>query len=351
MLELVELTKVYPGATAPVVALDRVSLTVGRGEIFGVIGRSGAGKSTLIRCINLLERPTSGTVRVDGQDLASLDTRALNAARRDIGMVFQHFNLLSSRTAFDNVALPLEIAGRKPAEIAPRVAELLELVGLADEARRYPAQLSGGQKQRVGIARALANRPKVLLCDEATSALDPETTIQILDLVADINRRLGVTVVLITHEMNVVRRIAGKVAVLERGRMLESGAVYDVFTRPQSETTRSFVAETVGYSLPAALRATASRHPGVGAATLLRVDLTDAAAREPLVSELSRRFALDLNIVAGRIDEIQGRPFGSLAMIAAGKPDCIETAIGHLRQRNVHVEVLGHVPADDRPAA
>ncbi len=348
MLDLVELTKIYPGAAAPVVALDKVSLTVGRGEIFGVIGRSGAGKSTLIRCINLLERPTSGTVRVDGHDLSSLGDRELNQARRDIGMVFQHFNLLSSRTAFDNVALPLEIAGHKAAGIRERVGDLLDLVGLSGEAGRYPAQLSGGQKQRVGIARALANRPKVLLCDEATSALDPETTVQILDLIADINRRLGVTVVLITHEMNVVRRIAAKVAVLEAGRVLESGTVYDVFTRPKSETTRSFVSETVGYEVPAALLARASRNPGIGAATLLRVDLTGAATREPLVSELSRRFGLDLNIVAGRIDAIQGRPYGSLAMIASGPPDGIEAAVNHLRLRDVHVEVLGHVPTDDR---
>jgi D-methionine transport system ATP-binding protein len=350
MLDLIDLTKVY-GPGAPVVALDKVTLTVERGDIFGVIGRSGAGKSTLIRCINLLERPTSGSVRVDGQDLSALDDRALNLARRDIGMVFQHFNLLSSRTARDNVALPLEIAGGKPAAIRGRVDVLLDLVGLSEQSGRYPAQLSGGQKQRVGIARALANGPKILLCDEATSSLDPETTIQILDLIADINRRLGVTVVLITHEMNVVRRIARRVAVLEKGRVLESGPVHDVFTRPKSETTRSFVAETVGYDVPATLLAKAARNPGVGPRTLLRVDLTGPATHEPLVSEISRRFGLDLNIVAGRIDEIQGHPFGSLTLIAGGAPDGIEAAIRHLRQRGVHVEVLGHVPPDDRTAA
>lgn len=351
MLDLVDLTKTYPGAKTPVVALDKVNLTVGRGEIFGVIGRSGAGKSTLIRCINLLERPTSGMVRVDGHDLSSLDDRALNLARRDIGMVFQHFNLLSSRTAADNVALPLEIAGHKPAEIRQRVADLLDLVGLSGEAGRYPAQLSGGQKQRVGIARALANRPKVLLCDEATSALDPETTLQILDLIADINRRLGVTVVLITHEMNVVRRIAAKVAVLEAGRVLESGPVYDVFTKPVSETTRSFVAETVGYEVPPALLALAAQNPGIGPATLVRVEPMGVAPGEPLVSRVSRNFAVDLRIVAGRIDAIQGRPFGSLVMIASGAPDVIGSALDYLRQHNVHVEVLGHVATNDRAAS
>ncbi|TXL72031.1 methionine ABC transporter ATP-binding protein [Vineibacter terrae] len=351
MLELVELTKIYPGAKDPVVALDKVSLTVGRGEIFGVIGRSGAGKSTLIRCINLLERPTSGTVSVDGHDLSSLGDQALNRARREIGMVFQHFNLLSSRTAFDNVALPLEIAGTRPAEIRPRVAELLELVGLSGEAGRYPAQLSGGQKQRVGIARALANRPKVLLCDEATSALDPETTIQILDLVADINRRLGVTVVLITHEMSVVRRIADRVAVLEAGRVLESGPVYDIFTRPAFETTRRFVAETVGYEVPAALLAMVAENPGIGAATLMRVSLVGVPPGEPLMSRLVRNFAIDVRIVAGRIDAIQGRPFGSLVVLTTGTPHDIAAALDYMRQRNVQIEVLGHVAANDRAAS
>jgi D-methionine transport system ATP-binding protein len=351
MLELIDLTKTYDTAAGPVPALDRIDLEIGAGEIFGIIGRSGAGKTTLIRCINLLERPTSGVVRVGGRDLSRLGDQALNAARREIGMVFQHFNLLASRTVFDNVALPLEIAGVRRPEIEARVRPLLELVGLADHARRYPAQLSGGQKQRVGIARALANRPKVLLCDEATSALDPETTLQILDLIAEVNRELALTVVLITHEMPVIKRIAHKVAVLEAGRVIESGPVYDVFTRPKSGTTRRFVAEAVGHEIPGPVRAAVLAHPGFGPSTLLQLGFTGSVGGEPVISEISRRFDLDLNLVSGRIEEIQGRPFGSLAAVAVGVPVRIEAAVNYLRLRGIQVEVLGHVPANARAAS
>ncbi len=351
MLDIVKLSKIYETPSGRVHALDGVDLSVARGEIHGIIGRSGAGKSTLIRCINLLERPTAGKVRVDGQDLTVLPARELNVARRAIGMVFQHFNLLSSRTVFDNVALPLEIAGAPSGLIRRQAREALERVGLSDKADRYPAQLSGGQKQRVGIARALAGRPKVLLCDEATSALDPETTVQILDLIRQINRDLKLTVLLITHEMSVIRDVADRVTVLDGGRAIETGPVFDVFTRPQSETARRFVRDTVGLALPPHL--TESLVP-VGTSDrplLLRITFVGPAASEPIVSALSRRFDLDLNIVAGRIDEIQGRPFGTLAVLVDGAAPKLEAALNYLRARNMPVEVLGHVPSHDRAAS
>src|SRR5581483_5569853 len=244
--------KVYPAraTSAEVVALDDIDLDIPQGEIVGVIGRSGAGKSTLIRMVNGLERPSGGSILVDDTNMTALDERALRQARRSIGMIFQHFNLLSSRTAFGNVALPLEIAGHERKEIAGIVDPLLELVGLADKRDRYPAELSGGQKQRVGIARALATTPKVLLSVEATSALAPETTRQILTLIKQINSELKLTVLFITHEMSVVKAIADRVAVIEKGRIVEQGATHEIFARPQHETTRSFVSSVTGHEIP-----------------------------------------------------------------------------------------------------
>jgi len=252
-IRIESVSKSYParGDGPAVAALEDIDLSVARGEIVGVIGRSGAGKSTLIRLVNGLESPTSGRVVVDGIDVGTLDERALGPVRRSIGMIFQHFNLLSSRTVFDNVALPLEIAGVDRAGIRRRVEPLLEMVGLADKRDRYPAELSGGQKQRVGIARALATQPKVLLSDEATSALDPETTTAILDLLAGIQRELGLTILLITHEMAVIRRIAHRVAVIDGGRIVEQGEVADVFAAPAHATTRSFLGAETGRSVPA----------------------------------------------------------------------------------------------------
>jgi D-methionine transport system ATP-binding protein len=350
MLDIVHLSKTYATPAGPVAALEDVTFSVARGEIHGIIGRSGAGKSTLIRCINLLERPSSGQVLVDGQDVTTITAQALNQARRSIGMVFQHFNLLSSRTVLDNVALPLEIAGVAAEIRRQRVGEALDRVGLAGMAERYPAQLSGGQKQRVGIARALAGQPKVLLCDEATSALDPETTVQILELLRGINRELGLTVLLITHEMGVIKQIADRVVVLEQGRVEEIGSVFDVFTRPKSETARRFVREVVGQDLPPRLAASLAQGAGAGLA-LLRLTFAGPGANDPIVSELVRRFDLDLNIVGGRIDEIQGRPFGTLTVLVDAAPSKIEPALNCLRARNIPVEVLGHVPSHDRAAS
>lgn len=328
------------GAAGEVAALAGIDLAVAAGEIFGIIGRSGAGKSTLVRCINLLERPSSGRIRVAGRELTALGDAELRAARRDIGMIFQHFNLLSSRTVFDNVALPLEISGVDEAEIEARVAPLLDLVGLAEQRSRYPAQLSGGQKQRVGIARALANRPRVLLCDEATSALDPETTRSILALLRDINRRLGLTVIVVTHEMQVIKDLCDRVAVLDCGRVVEQGRVFDVFTDPQHETTRALIRDVIGQELPAGLLERLAQPHLTSGGRLLRLVFTGAAADAPLISALTRRFGLDLNILHGQIDEIQGRPFGSLLVLMEGLAERCDEALAWLGEQSIRVEAV-----------
>jgi len=315
MVRLENVRRVYVGGQ---IGLDGVSLDVTTGRVFGIVGRSGAGKSTLLRMVNLLERPNAGRVWVDGQDLLSLDRAGLSAARSRIGMVFQHFNLLSSRTAADNIALPLELAGAPVAERRARVAELLDLVGLSDRANAYPHQLSGGQKQRVGIARALAGRPSLVLCDEATSALDPETTSDILALIADLRRKLGLTVLLITHEMAVVKEICDDVAVMEGGRIIEQGRVFDVFIRPQHETTARFVSEVIGTSLPTS---TLARLPQAGEGEmrrLWRLLFAGPSSTRSVISEASRRFGIDINIISGRIDQIGGEPFGTLAVAVYG---------------------------------
>ena len=320
-----------------VAALDGVSLSVGAGEVLGIIGRSGAGKSTLIRCLNGLERPDSGEVRIEGRDITRLSERALQPVRRRIGMIFQHFNLLSAKTVAQNVALPLVIAGWPRAKREKRVAELLELVGLADKARAWPGTLSGGQKQRVGIARALAAEPVLLLSDEATSALDPETTASILELLGDINRRLGLTVVLITHEMSVVRAIADRVAVLAAGRVVEEGPLRQVFAMPATEITRRLLAE-LRPELPAALRA---RLDEAGPTALLRVAVHGAQARTPLLGELGAALACEPVLLHGGIDHVGSEPVGTLFVgVPAGRG---AAAAAFLAPRVTEVEVLGHV--------
>jgi D-methionine transport system ATP-binding protein len=329
-------------------ALRGIDLKVEPGEVFGIIGKSGAGKSSLVRTINLLNRPTAGQVIVAGRELSALPEKDLREARREIGLVFQHFNLLSSRTVRGNVALPLELAGVPKAEIDKRVGELLDLVGLAQLADRYPAQISGGQKQRVGIARALANRPKVLLSDEATSALDPETTRSILALLRQINRDFGLTIVLITHQMQVIKQIADRVAVLEAGQVVEQGAVIDVFTHPQQAITRSLIDDVMPQALPDSVVARIRTLMAGGAANgeqgqLLRLAFAGDESERPLLSDVIRRFGLDLNIVHGQVDEIQGRPFGSLAVFARGAREQLAGAIEHLRSAGVRVQEVAHV--------
>lgn len=322
-------------------ALQDITATIAQGEIIGLIGRSGAGKSTLIRVLNGLDRPQSGRVVIAGQDITDLDEAALQPIRRRIGMIFQHFNLLAQRTVAENVALPLKIAGQPPAARRRRVLELLDLVGLADKADQYPAQLSGGQKQRVGIARALAPDPLLLLSDEATSALDPETTHAILDLLARVNRELGLTILMITHEMEVVRRIAGRVLVLDAGRIVEEGPVARVLASPQSDTTKSLVSG-LSPSLPADLVALLAPK---GDQAILRIDLTGRAARLPVLQRISRLAGQEARLLHGGVGDVQGEPYARL-FIALGTADTniIAQVISDLSPIATAIEVLGYVP-------
>ncbi|QEA12726.1 methionine ABC transporter ATP-binding protein [Comamonas flocculans] len=345
MIDLRDITLNYPGPQGPVTALAGITLRVAPREIFGIIGRSGAGKSSLVRVINLLNRPCSGQVLVDGRDMTRLSEAELRAARRDIGMVFQHFNLLSSRTVYGNVALPLELSGMDKAAIRARVQPLLELVGLAELAERYPAQISGGQKQRVGIARALASQPKVLLSDEATSALDPETTRSILDLLRRVNRELGVTVVLITHQMQVIKQIAERVAVIDAGQIAEMGSVLQLFTHPREAITRSLIDEIVPQTLPetvlARVHALSQNLPAGQTGKLLRLSYAGEQAYEPILAHLIRELGLDVSILHGQIDEIQEQAFGSLALYVSGAATDLARAGDFLHARGV----LAHVDA------
>lgn len=351
MIKIDALTKRFPIPGGMTTVLDHVDLSIEKGEIFGVIGRSGAGKSTLVRCVNLLERPTEGKVHVAGRDLTALGERQLRAARRDIGMVFQHFNLLSSRTVRGNIALPLELGGFSTAQIQHRVEELLHLVGLDNRGDHYPAALSGGQKQRVGIARALASKPSVLLCDEATSALDPETTKSILGLLKDINRQLGLTIVLITHEMQVIKEIADRVAVLDLGQVVEQGRVFDVFTAPSHAVTKALVGETLNRDMPESLLLRLADGTPAAEHLVQRIVFTGAAANDPIISEMVRRFSLSLNILHGHIDYIQGAPYGTLTVEVSGPEPAKQAALDFLRINNLRVEVLGRVHATDRAVA
>ncbi|MGW4724689.1 methionine ABC transporter ATP-binding protein [Streptomyces sp. S1] len=326
------LTKVYESRGRQVTALDGVDLHVREGEVFGVIGQSGAGKSSLIRCVNLLERPTSGTVTVDGVDLTALAGKGrragkdLRRARSSIGMVFQHFNLLSSRTVKDNIELPLEILGISGAERSRRALELLDLVGLADKAKAYPAQLSGGQKQRVGIARALAGKPKVLLSDEATSALDPETTRSILQLLRDLNRQLGLTVLLITHEMDVVKTICDSAALMQHGRVVESGTVGGLLATPGSQLAAELF--PVGGA------------PTGPDRTVVDVTFHGEAATQPVISQLSRTYNIDISILGAAMDTVGGKQIGRMRIELPGRYEENVVPVGFLREQGLQVEVV-----------
>ncbi|KQW83632.1 methionine ABC transporter ATP-binding protein [Brevundimonas sp. Root1279] len=330
MIRLQGVTRRFKSAAGERVALDDVDLNVKAGQVFGVVGRSGAGKSTLIRSINLLERPDSGRVVVDGQDMTALTPAELRAARRRIGMIFQHFNLLNAKTIAENVAFPLRLEGRLGPEVDRRVAELLERLGLAEHAKKHPAQLSGGQKQRVGIARALATGPKVLLCDEATSALDPETTEDILTLLDELNRELGLTIVLITHQMEVVRRVCDRVAVLKDGRVVEEGATADVFLHPQHPATKAMLAEGEE-AFDASLAPEGGR--------LARLTFRGNSTYEPELSRVARSVGVDYSILSGRISRIRGEPYGQLVVAFTGGD--AEKALSQLGARGVIVEGVG----------
>ena len=344
MIELSHIEKTYNGPDGPVPALKGIDLTVGNGEIYGIIGLSGAGKSTLIRCINLLERPTKGQVIVDGKDLTAMSADELRAARQNIGMIFQHFNLLTSATVYDNIAFPLRLADTPEEKIRAKVEPLLTLVGLSDKAHQYPSQLSGGQKQRVGIARALADDPKVLLSDEATSALDPQTTKAILELMRDINQKLGITIVIITHEMQVIKDICDKVAVIEDGVITERGPVLDVFTNPQRPLTKEFISAVMSSELPAALQGKPiAKEPVSGAPLLVWLTFIGDSADEPVIAALIRRFPIDVSILYGNIDHIKDTPYGRLLIGLSGAQNSIDEALTYLSQRDLRIEVIGYV--------
>ena len=334
MIEFHAVHKTYRTRGREVAALQPVDLRIEAGEIFGLIGHSGAGKSTLLRLINRLEAPSGGRLQVDGAEVTTLGSTELRDFRRRIGMIFQHFNLLSSKTVAANVALPLELAGgRSRAQIAQRVEELLARVGLSDQARKYPAQLSGGQKQRVGIARALATEPKILLCDEATSALDPQTTAQVLQLLAELNRELGLTIVLITHEMDVIRRVCDQVAVMDAGVIVEQGSVADVFLHPQHPTTKRFVQESEQID-ESEQRDDFAHVPG----RIVRLTFQGEATYAPLLGTVARETGVDYSILAGRIDRIKDIPYGQLTLAVTGGD--MEAAFARFTAADVHMEVL-----------
>jgi D-methionine transport system ATP-binding protein len=312
LIHLKNIHKTYTLPGRELHALAGIDLDIQAGEVFGIIGRSGAGKSTLIRMLNLLERPTRGEVWVDGNDITRFDDAQLRAFRQGVGMVFQHFNLLSSRTVLDNVCFPLKLAGLPKARRLERAREVLELVGLSDHINKYPRQLSGGQQQRVGIARALANHPKILLCDEATSALDPETTQSILRLLAEINRDLGLTIVLITHGMDVIRSVCDKVAVIDAGIIVESGDVLDVFLHPKHAVTQSLLSES-------GIEADAWRervHDGVG--RVLRLSFRGAGIAQPVLSRATRSLNIDFSVLQGTVGHIRNTPYGQLVVALSG---------------------------------
>ncbi|MFC3396510.1 methionine ABC transporter ATP-binding protein MetN [Brenneria rubrifaciens] len=343
MIELANITKVFQQNSRSITALADVNLHVPTGQIYGVIGASGAGKSTLIRCVNLLERPTQGKVLVDGQDLTVLSDSQLTRARRQIGMIFQHFNLLASRTVFGNIALPLELDNTPKAEITRQVNELLELVGLTDKHDAYPANLSGGQKQRVAIARALASNPKVLLCDEATSALDPATTRSILELLKDINRRLGLTILLITHEMDVVKRICDQVAVISNGQLIEQDTVSEVFSHPKTPLAQKFIQSTLHLDIPDDYISRLLPERGVNITPLLRMEFTGQSVDAPLLSEIARRFNVNNNIISAQMDYAGGVKFGIMLAEMHGEDADTRAAITFLLENHVNIEVLGYV--------
>ncbi|MDO5297807.1 MAG: methionine ABC transporter ATP-binding protein [Clostridia bacterium] len=346
MIELRQVCKTFEtGAReANVHAVRNVSLTIGDGEIFGIIGFSGAGKSTLVRCINLLERPTSGEVIIDGQDLTKYSEKDLRAARKKIGMIFQHFNLMKSRTVFENVAYPLLGSKMTREQKREKVMGLLDIVGLTEKANAYPSQLSGGQKQRVAIARALANDPSVLLCDEATSALDPQTTQDILKLLRELNQSLHLTIVLITHEMAVVKQVCTRVAVMEEGCVVEEGSIYDVFSHPQQPITRRFIRTTTHIdSVEEILKTDPASLGLVPGDIVVRYDCSGDSASQAVVSRLSREYGVDISIIFGNVEMLLGTPFGTMIVVFRGEGDAVQRALDAFTKAASRVEVIRRV--------
>lgn len=341
MIELLNVTKSFKTKSKTIQALADVSLTVAKGEIFGVIGTSGAGKSTLIRCVNLLEKPNTGKVTVDNIELTKLSDAQLTLERRKIAMIFQHFNLLSSRTVFDNIAFPLELEGKSKSEIKEKVSSLLELVGLNDKAKDYPANLSGGQKQRVAIARALANDPKVLLCDEATSALDPATTKSILKLLKSINQKLNLTILLITHEMEVIKTICDKVAVIDHGKLAEQGNVEQIFTNPQQEITKGFIQSSLNIELPLVYQNSLSKIDHGNNNPLVKFMLTGNNEQSFVISNLFEKFEVKAKVISAQLEYVGNLSFGVLLVELQGKN--INEALAYLENEYSNTEILGYV--------
>ncbi|MDE5054220.1 ATP-binding cassette domain-containing protein (plasmid) [Niallia taxi] len=337
MIEFSQVAKTFVLGKRRVEAVKDVSLTIQKGEIFGIIGFSGAGKSTLLRLVNLLESPSNGSISIQGEDLSSFSAKEVRKLRRRIGMIFQNFNLFTSRTVAGNIAYPLKLAGKPKGEIKARVDELLQFVGLTDKANDYPEQLSGGQKQRVGIARALANSPDILICDEATSALDPDTTNEILRLLKKVNKDLGITILLITHEMNVIQTICDRVAVMENGEVIESGNVFETFTDPQHPTTKRFI-QSVQQDRPS--ESLLQQWQQSGGKNLYRVIFKGELANRPLLSQISRKNNVDVNIVYGSVQELQEKFFGNLLVSFEGEASAIHTVIAELEKEVSIEEVL-----------
>lgn len=341
MIKLQSISKTFDTVSGNVHAVKNVNIDIEDGEIFGIIGFSGAGKSTLVRCINLLERPSEGSVWIDDQDVTKLNEKQLREVRKKIGMIFQHFNLMRSRTVYQNVAFPLKGSKLTKEEMDKKIKDLLELVDLSDKMDAYPSQLSGGQKQRVAIARALANDPKVLLCDEATSALDPQTTKSILKLLKQVNEKLNLTIILITHEMGVIKEICDKVAVMENGHVVEQGSIIDVFSKPQAQVTKNFIATTSNISrIYEMIEDDSSLTKIQEGQRLVKLNYDAVNTSKALISEISRQFRVDTNIIFGNVEVIQDTPLGDLVVILSGEAKNIDDAIVYLEKHDVKVEVM-----------
>lgn len=339
LIELSNIDVIFKSEDKVVTAVKDVSIKVEKGEIFGIVGYSGAGKSTLVRTINLLQPPTSGSVRVNDEDMQALSSRELRHARKKIGMIFQHFNLMDSRTIYENVAFPLKGSGLNRQEVTQKVAELLDLVGLGDKSDNYPSQLSGGQKQRVAIARSLANDPDVLLCDEATSALDPKTTSSILDLLRELNVKLGLTIVIITHEMSVVKDLCHRVAVMEDGEVLEQGSIVDMFTNPQRNLTKEFINTATHFDQEMELVLNHSVTQQIQEkGDIIRMSYVGDETMKPVLSGLVREFDVEVNVIYGHIEILQDTPIGNMLVGITGKRDNIDRAIASIKGKDVRIQ-------------
>ena len=343
MIKIHNLRKHYPSKQGPQLGLDGIDLHIAKGSIFGIIGKSGAGKSTLVRCMNRLETPDQGRIEIDGTDILALRAKSLRQQRQQIGMVFQHFNLMSSKTVFDNIALPLMFTGVSRADMTNKIKPLLKLTGLSDKALAYPAQLSGGQKQRVAIARALVSEPKVLLCDEPTSALDPDTTNNILQLLSTINQQLGLTIVIIAHDLHVIKSICDHVAILGHGKIIEQGTVLDTISQPKHNTTRAFMKTAMRLELPSHISDMLTTKTGPNHHPLLRFGFVGKDTATPFLSDMTQRWQIRFSILQAHIELIQNQPVGFMTVQAYADDTQLQNIMAHTKHHGFNVEVLGYV--------